>query len=135
MPTVRCGLEVLVHDQQALLQGRRVALLAHQASIDSRYAHAAPLLPDLRRARLVRLLAPEHGLWGAAQDHARVGATRDPATGRPVWSLYGARRAPTRAMLRGVDVLVVDLQDIGARYYTFVWTMAQAMQACARGSA
>src|SRR5438309_7389637 len=132
MPTVRCGLEVLVHDQQALLQGRRVALLAHQASIDSRYAHAASLLGDLRRVRLVRLLAPEHGLWGAAQDHARVGATRDPATGLPVFSLYGSRPAPTRAMLRGADVLLVDLQDIGARYYTFVWTMALSMQACAR---
>src|SRR5439155_1378641 len=80
----------------------------------------------------VRLLAPEHGLWGAAQDHARVGATRDPATGLPVFSLYGSRPAPTRAMLRGADVLVVDLQDIGARYYTFVWTMALSMQACAR---
>jgi uncharacterized protein YbbC (DUF1343 family) len=132
MPTVRSGLEVLVHDRQALLQGRRVALLAHQASIDSRYAHAAALLSDLRGARLVRLLAPEHGLWGAAQDHARVGATRDPATGLSVWSLYGARRAPTREMLRDIDVLVVDLQDVGARYYTFVWTMALAMQVCAR---
>src|SRR2546428_523236 len=60
MPTVRSGLEVLVHERQGLLHGRRVALLAHQASIDSRYAHAAPLLSDLRRARLVRLLAPEH---------------------------------------------------------------------------
>src|SRR5207247_1589511 len=100
--------------------------------VDSRYAHAASLLGDLRRVRLVRLLAPEHGLWGAAQDHARVGATRDPATGLPVFSLYGSRPAPTRAMLRGADVLVVDLQDIGARYYTFVWTMALSMQACAR---
>src|SRR5207245_2742936 len=118
MPTVRSGLEVLVHERQGLLHGRRVALLAHQASIDSRYAHAAPLLSDLRRARLVRLLAPEHGLWGAAQDHARVGATRDPATGLPVWSLYGARRAPTRPMLGGGDVLVVVLQDVGARFYT-----------------
>jgi uncharacterized protein YbbC (DUF1343 family) len=132
MPTVRSGLEVLVHDQCARLRGRRVALLAHQASIDSRYAHAAALLRDLRSTRLVRLLAPEHGLWGAAQDHARVGAARDRATGLPVFSLYGARRAPTRAMLRGVDVLIVDLQDVGARYYTFVWTMALAMQACAR---
>src|SRR5256884_2702052 len=132
MPTVRCGLEVLVHDQQALLQGRRVALLAHQASIDSRYAHAASLLSDLRRVRLVRLLAPEHGLWGAAQDHARVGATRDPATGLPVFSLYGSRPAPTGAVLRGADVLLVDLQDIGGLYYTFVWSMALSMQACAR---
>ena len=132
MPRVRSGLEVLVHDRRALLRSRRVALLAHQASIDSRHTHAATLLGDLRGARLVRLLAPEHGLWGARQDHERVGTTRDPATGLPVSSLYGARRAPTRAMLRGIDVLVVDLQDIGARYYTFVWTMALAMRVCAR---
>src|SRR5439155_23212082 len=105
MPTVRCGLEVLVHDQQALLQGRRVALLAHQASIDSRYAHAASLLGDLRRVRLVRLLAPEHGLWGAAQDHARVGATRVPATGLLVFCLFGSLSSPTRGNHRGEAVL------------------------------
>src|SRR5437899_10296323 len=128
MPTVRSGLEVLVHDQQSLLQGRRVALLAHQASVDSRYAHAASLLGDLRGARLVRLLAPEHGLWGAAQDHALVRSTRDAATRRRVWSLYGARRTPTPAMLRGLDALVVDLQDVGARYYTFAWTMVIALR-------
>ncbi|HBH01997.1 MAG TPA: DUF1343 domain-containing protein, partial [Candidatus Rokubacteria bacterium] len=69
-------------------------LLAHQASVDSRLTHAAALLADLPRVRLVRLFAPEHGLWGAAQDHAAVRAARDPATGLPVVSLYGARRAP-----------------------------------------
>jgi uncharacterized protein YbbC (DUF1343 family) len=89
-------------------------------------------LADAARARLVRLFAPEHGLWGAAQDHAPIAAARDAVTGLPVASLYGARRAPTPTMLRGLDVLVVDLQDVGARYYTFVWTMALAMRACAR---
>ena len=89
--------------------------------------------PALERLREdVRLLAPEHGLWGAAQDHARVRAIRDPATGLPVVSLYGPRRSPTPAMLRGVDLLIVDLQDVGARYYTFVWTMALVMRACGR---
>ena len=133
MPTpVRTGLDVLVHERRALLRGRRVGLLAHQASVDHRLDHAATLLADVRGARLVRLLAPEHGLWGAAQDHARIGAARDPATGVPVASLYGPRRTPTPAMLRDLDVLVVDLQDVGARYYTFVWTMALAMQACGR---
>jgi uncharacterized protein YbbC (DUF1343 family) len=82
--------------------------------------------------RLVRLFAPEHGLWGAAQDHAPIAPARDPATGLPVVSLYGARRAPTPASLRGLDVLVVDLQDVGARYYTFQWTLALAMAACGR---
>jgi len=129
---VRTGLDVLVRRRSAVLRGRRFGLLAHQASIDARHEHAATLLADLPRARLVRLLAPEHGLWGAAQDHAAIAATRDPVTGLPVESLYGARRMPTPAMLRGLDALVVDLQDVGARYYTFVWTMALAMAACAR---
>jgi len=132
MSRVESGLEVLVHRRAGLLRGRRVGLLAHQASVDGRLEHAAPLLADLRGARLVRLLAPEHGLWGAEQDHAPVHSTRDPVTSLRVWSLYGARRTPTRAMLRGLDTLVVDLQDVGARYYTFAWTLVLAMRACAR---
>ena len=132
MARVETGLEVLVHRRAVLLRGRRFALLAHQASVDGRLAHAAELLGDLRGAQLVRLLAPEHGLWGAAQDHAPIRSTRDTATRRRVWSLYGARRAPTPAMLRGLDALVIDLQDVGSRYYTFAWTMLLAMRACAR---
>lgn len=133
MPTtVLTGLDVLVHSRLAQLRGRRVGLLAHQASIDRRLSHAATLLADARGVRLVRLLAPEHGVWGAAQDHALVSHARDPVTALPVASLYGAHREPTPAMLRGLDVLVVDLQDVGSRYYTFIWTMALAMQACGR---
>ena len=97
-----------------------------------RLEHAATLLADLRGARLVRLFAPEHGLWGGRQDHAHIAHTRDALTRLPVVSLYGARREPTAAMLRGLDALVVDLQDVGARYYTFQWTMALAMRACGR---
>ena len=82
--------------------------------------------------RLTRLFAPEHGLWGAAQDHAPIAGARDPVTGLAVASLYGTRREPTPAMLAGLDALVVDLQDVGSRYYTFVWTTALAMRACAR---
>src|SRR5712691_11786040 len=129
---VETGLEDLVRRRGLLLGGRRFGLVAHQASVNSHVEHAATLLADLLRARLVRLFAPEHGLWGAAQDHAPIAGTRDPVTGSPVVSLYGARRTPTAAMLRGLDALVIDLQDVGARYYTFQWTMALAMQACAR---
>ena len=131
MPSVESGLEVLVRRRPALMRGRRIGLLAHQASVDRRLAHAADLLGDLRGVKLAALLAPEHGLWGAPQDHARVAGTRDAATGLPVWSLYGERREPTVAMLRGLDVLVVDLQDVGSRYYTYNWTMALAMRVCA----
>ncbi len=123
---------MLLDRRAASLRGRRLALLGHQASVDARLEHAATLLADLPRARLVRLFAPEHGLWGAAQDQAMVATARDPAIGLPAVSLYGARRAPTPRLLRGLDVLVVDLQDVGARYYTFVWSMALAMRACAQ---
>jgi uncharacterized protein YbbC (DUF1343 family) len=129
---VRSGLEVLLAGRGALLRGRRLALLAHQASVNGDLENAASLLRDAPRARLTRLFAPEHGLWGAAQDHAAIARARDPVTGLPVLSLYGRRRAPTAAMLAGLDALVVDLQDIGARYYTFVWSTALAMGACAR---
>ncbi|MGH7344625.1 MAG: exo-beta-N-acetylmuramidase NamZ family protein [Candidatus Rokuibacteriota bacterium] len=132
MPPVESGLEVLVRRRPALLRGQRVALLTHQASIDSRYEHAVTLVRDLRGVKVRRLLAPEHGLWGAPQDHIWIDGARDPATGLPVWSLYGARREPTAPMLRGIDTVVVDLQDVGSRYYTFIWTMALAMRACAR---
>ena len=129
---VRAGLDVLLRDRLSLVRGRRIGLLAHQASVNAQLEHAAMLLNDARRLRLTRLFAPEHGLWGAAQDHAVIAGTEDPVTGLAVASLYGERREPTPAMLAGLDTLVVDLQDVGSRYYTFVWTMALAMRACAR---
>ena len=107
-------------------------MLAHQASVSARIEHAAALLSDVRGARLAALFAPEHGVWGAPQDLILVGHERDPLTGLRVTSLYGERREPTEAMLRGLDILVIDLQDVGARYYTYQWTMALAMRACAR---
>jgi uncharacterized protein YbbC (DUF1343 family) len=123
---------VLLHQRLRLLRGRRVGLLAHQASVDARLEHAVTLLGDVRGARLTALFAPEHGLWGAPQDHATIATERDPSTGLRATSLYGTRRAPTPAMLRNLDLLVIDLQDVGARYYTFQWTMALAIRACAR---
>src|SRR5215472_9639431 len=132
MALVRSGLDVLSRKPPAVLAGRRVALLCHQASVTHDLTHAVDALLRLRRVKLVALFAPEHGIAGAAQDHARVGSTKDPASGLPVWSLYDRSLAPGEAMLSGVDALVIDLQDVGARYYTFVWTTALCMQACAR---
>jgi uncharacterized protein YbbC (DUF1343 family) len=132
VPSVRTGLDVLLRDRLSLLRGRRVGLIAHQASVNTRLEHAAVLLHEARGLRLTRLFAPEHGLWGAAQDHAAIAGARDPVTGLAVASLYGERREPAPAMLAGLDALVIDLQDVGSRYYTFVWTMALAMRACAR---
>jgi len=132
MTGVRSGLDVLVSRLPMLLRGRRVGLLCHQASVTRELTHAVHAVALIRGARLTALFAPEHGIAGAAQDHARVGSLRDRSSGLPVWSLYGRQLAPSEAMLAGIDTLVVDLQDVGSRYYTFVWTTALCMQACAR---
>ena len=132
MPRVRSGLDVLVAERASLLRNRRVVLVAHQASVDSNLRHAASLLASKSGMTLAALWAPEHGLWGAPQDHAHIRSTRDPLTGLPVTSLYGPRREPTPVMFRGIDAVVVDLQDVGSKYYTFIWTMALVMRAAAR---
>jgi len=132
MTAVRAGLDVLVSRLGSMLAGRRVGLLCHQASVARDLTHAAEAIQRLRKVRLAALFAPEHGLAGAAQDHAHIGSQYDRARRLRVHSLYGRRLEPTEAMLRDVDVMVVDLQDVGARYYTFAWTTVLTMRACAR---
>lgn len=132
MTAVRAGLDVLVSRLGSMLAGRRVGLLCHQASVTRDLTHAADAIKRLRKVRLDALFAPEHGLAGAAQDHAHIGAEYDRARRLRVHSLYGKRLEPTPAMLRDIDVMVVDLQDVGARYYTFAWTTVLTMRACAR---
>jgi uncharacterized protein YbbC (DUF1343 family) len=130
---VQTGLDVLVRERLSLLRGRRVGVLCHPASVDSQLGHIA----DALRAAaidIVRLFGPEHGIRGEAQDMIGVGSDRDFRTGIPVVSLYGERfesLSPTPEALADLDVLVVDLQDVGSRYYTFVWTMALCLQAAA----
>jgi len=93
--------------------------------------HAVQAIRDSGAFRLVALFAPEHGIWADAQDLVEIRDARDPVTRVPVHSLYGDVRAPSAAMLRGIDTLVVDLQDVGSRYYTFIYTMLLALEACA----
>jgi uncharacterized protein YbbC (DUF1343 family) len=128
MPRVQSGLEKILADDR-LLRGRRVGLIANPTAVDAELRHAADLLS------LVALFGPEHGVRGDAQDMIGVGTAVDARTKLPVHSLYGhdaASLAPTAAMLDEVDVLVYDVQDVGSRYYTFVWTMVLAMRACAK---
>jgi uncharacterized protein YbbC (DUF1343 family) len=94
--------------------------------------HASQALHGSRAFRLVALFGPEHGIWADAQDLVEVEDSRDPRTGLPVHSLYGRTRVPTEAMLSGIDTLVFDVQDVGSRYYTFIYTMLHAMEACAQ---
>jgi uncharacterized protein YbbC (DUF1343 family) len=131
---VRTGLQRLVSDGTKLLAGRRVGLICNPTAVDGELRHAADLLAARGDLELVALLGPEHGVRGDAQDMIGVGEARDARTGVPVHSLYGhttASLSPTPAMLTDVDAVVYDVQDIGSRYYTFVWTMVLAMRACA----
>src|SRR5499426_796282 len=132
MAAVLSGLDVLVSRLPTLLRGRTVGLLCHQASVAPGFFNKTRVLQSMRGVKLRRLFAPEHGLTGAAQDHASIAAERDGLTGLPVLSLYGQRLEPAPRALYCLDTLVVDLQDVGSRYYTFVWTMTLAMRAAAR---
>ncbi len=130
-PGVRPGIEVLLSDSMALVQGRRVGLVTNQTGVDS---HGVSDMDRLLAAgvHLVALYSPEHGFRGAADPGAAVGSSRDSATGLPIYSLYGKTASPTDSMLRGVDVMLVDLQDAGARYYTYISTAVEVMKAAAR---
>ncbi|HYH81155.1 MAG TPA: DUF1343 domain-containing protein [Longimicrobium sp.] len=128
---VLTGLEVLVRDSLALVRGKRVGLITNQTAVTSRGEHAVDLLTRTQGVRLVALYGPEHGVRGNIEGGVHIANQRDSATGVPVFSLYGQTQKPTAEMLRDVDVLMFDIQDIGARPYTFVWTMALAMEAAA----
>lgn len=123
------GVEVLLRDSLHLVRGRRVGLITNPTGRDRAGTSSADLLAHTPGVRLVALFGPEHGIRGTAAAGAHVASSIDSATGVPVYSLYGATRAPTRAMLQGVDVLVYDIQDVGARVYTYIWTMALAAAA------
>ncbi|MGH7464002.1 MAG: exo-beta-N-acetylmuramidase NamZ family protein [Longimicrobiales bacterium] len=125
------GLEVLLRDSAHLVRGRRVGFLTNQTAVTSTGASGIDLLHASPDVQLVALYGPEHGLRGGVEGGVKIEGGTDERTGVPVHSLYGSTQRPTPEMLRGVDVLLFDMQDIGARPYTFVWTMAMAMEAAA----
>ena len=126
------GVEVLLADSLHLLRGKRVGLITNHTGRDRQGTSTVDLLHRAPGVRLVALFGPEHGLRGTAQAGEKVASATDSATGLPVHSLYGATRVPTPAMLADVDVLVYDMQDVGARVYTYVWTMALAAEAAGK---
>ena len=128
--TVITGAAALARDNFKALAGRRLGLITNQTGRVGE-AHLADLLANARGIRLVALYGPEHGVRGEAEAGAKVADGRDTRTGLPVFSLYGATRKPTAAMLRGIDALVFDIQDVGVRSYTYISTMGLAMQAAA----
>src|SRR5688572_764855 len=133
--TVLPGLEVLIDEEPWRIQGKRIGLVTNQSAVTRDLRHAVQLLLKGRGWKLTALFGPEHGIWGEAQDMAHVDHSTDPLTGLPVYSLYGEKEsdlAPRREVLKNLDALVIDLQDIGSRYYTFIYTMALCMREAAR---
>lgn len=128
---LRLGVEVLLESRKSVLRGMRMGAVVHPASVLSNLRHTADALLEDGTGKLVSLFGPQHGARGEKQDNMIESEFyRDPETGLPVHSLYGETRCPTGEMMADIDVLLYDLQDVGTRVYTFIWTMAHCMQAC-----
>jgi uncharacterized protein YbbC (DUF1343 family)/CubicO group peptidase (beta-lactamase class C family) len=127
---VLLGVDGLVADGFKQLEGKRVGLITNHTGMDCTGKSTADLLHDAPNVKLVALFGPEHGIRGSL-DHDGIADTVDEATGLPVYSLYGETRKPTEKQLAGIDALVFDIQDVGARFYTYTSTMGMAMEAAA----
>jgi uncharacterized protein YbbC (DUF1343 family) len=124
------GVERLISEKIDLLRGARIGLVCNQASVDHAFRHVADVFHQNSDINLTTLFGPQHGIRGDVQDNMiETGHAIDRKTGLPIYSLYSETREPTAEMLRDVDIIVVDLQDVGTRIYTFVYTLANCMRA------
>ena len=125
---IKLGIERLLDEKIDLIRGKRIGLVCNQASVD--HSHAADLFHAHSDVNLTALFGPQHGIRGDVEDNMiETAHGRDRQTGLPVYSLYSETREPTEEMLREVDIIVFDLQDVGTRIYTFVYTLANCMRA------
>jgi len=127
---VLTGLDVLVRDGFKILAGRKVGIITNHTGLSRDGRHIVNLIANVKNVDLVALFSPEHGFKGVLD--RKIENDTDPLTGLPIYSLYGKTRIPTDEMLAGVDTLIFDIQDIGARFYTYISTMGNAMQAAAK---
>ena len=118
----------LIDENLSIFDGKRVGLITNPTGVNSEYKSSIDVLYE--KVNLVSLFAPEHGIRGNAQAGDSINGEVDPITGIKVNSLYGSTKKPTRAMMNEIDVLCIDIQDVGARFYTYIYTMAYAMEAC-----
>jgi len=131
-PPVLLGIDVLEAQDYALLQGKQVGLITNQTGVDSSGRSTADLLAKAPGVKLVALFSPEHGIRGTHGHGEIVGDSIDPKLHIPVYSVYGSVQKPTPEMLNAIDVLVFDMQDVGARFYTYLTTMGMAMEAASQ---
>jgi uncharacterized protein YbbC (DUF1343 family) len=131
---VATGLELLIKNNLQLLKGKRVGLITNPTGVDRNLHSGIDILFRTPGVSLVALFSPEHGIRGDFSAGEKVSVTIDPLTSLPVHSLYGETRKPTAEMLKGIDILVYDIQDIGSRSYTYVSTLGLAMEAAAENN-
>ncbi|MBI5075143.1 MAG: DUF1343 domain-containing protein [Nitrospirae bacterium] len=130
-PLVRTGIDLIEKRWPAKFRYANIGLLLHPASITSNFSHSADICFRSKKLKVSALFGPQHGIRGETQDNMiEWDSFRDRKTGIPIYSLYGKTRKPSPEMLKNIDIMVIDLQDVGARYYTFIWTMALVMEAC-----
>jgi uncharacterized protein YbbC (DUF1343 family) len=122
----------LLQEKLALLDGKRVGLITNPTGVTSDLTSTIDALDALKNVKLVALFGPEHGVRGDVFPGEKIAHSTDAKTGIPIYSLYGSTRQPTTEMLKNIDVLIYDIQDIGSRAYTYIYTMALSMQAAAK---
>ena len=128
---VKTGLD-RVGDYKNLFEGRRLGVIANHTAYDRNGRFIVDVFRNLKGVTVTALFSPEHGLWGTARDGEKIDSQTDSVYNLPIYSLYGKTQKPTSDMLRNIDVLVFDIQDIGARFYTYIYTMSLAMEAAAQ---
>jgi uncharacterized protein YbbC (DUF1343 family) len=126
------GIEVLLQNKTALMKGKRIGLITNQTGVDRQLRHDVDLLRGLKEVHLTALFSPEHGIRGMAQAGERISHSTEPLSGIPVYSLYGDTQRPSAEMLRGIDLLVYDIQDVGLRFYTYINTLGECMKAASQ---
>lgn len=125
------GLESVQNEFPSILKGKNIGILCHAASITRNFAHISEIFFNRKDCRLAALFGPQHGIHGQTQDNMiEWQSQRHPVFDIPLYSLYGEHRKPTPEMLKGIDVFVIDLQDVGARLYTYIWTVKLCLEAC-----
>jgi len=127
---VKTGLD-RVGEYKNLFGSRRLGIIANHTAYDRDGRFIVDVFRDMKGVTVTALFSPEHGLWGNARAGEKIDSQTDPVYNLPVYSLYGKTRKPTSDMLRDIDVLVFDIQDIGARFYTYIYTMSLAIEAAA----
>ncbi len=128
---VKSGIDIFEKALDKKFHGLKAGVLIHPASVNRKLIYTKEVLLNTKKIKISAFFGPQHGIFGNTQDNMiEWEGFIDKSTGLPVYSLYGKTRKPTSEMLKDIDILIIDLQDVGARYYTFIWTMALCMEAC-----